>query len=172
MIALAIITLLSSFAIPAYQDYSIKTRVAEAISLVKPLQIAVAENAANGTWIGSGLPADYYKLNAIYFAKSTNLPKAVKSIIFDTTSGWITITFKGQPIDNKTLFIMPKYKASGSSLTYVIESDPNTGTKIPSDRISWGCRSADLATPLNLTRGTLPGKYAPQWCNEVPPDIN
>ena len=153
MIALAIIAILSSFAIPAYQDYSTKTRVAEAIALVKPLQIAVAENAANGTWIGSGLPADYSKLNSIYFAKST-------------------ITFKGQPIDNKTLFIMPKYKASGSSLTYAIESDPTTGTKIPSDRLSWGCRSADLATTLNLTRGTLPGKYAPQWCNEVPPDIN
>ena len=168
MIALAIIAILSSFAIPAYQDYSTKTRVAEAIALVKPLQIAVAENAANGTGIGSGLPADYSKLNSIYFAKSTNLPKAVKSILFDTTSGWIT----GQPIDNKTLFIMPKYKASGSSLTYAIESDPTTGTKIPSDRLSWGCRSADLATTLNLTRGTLPGKYAPQWCNEVPPDIN
>ncbi len=55
MIVVAIIAILAAIALPAYQDYTIRARVSEAVVLASGAKATVAENIANN---GGALPAD------------------------------------------------------------------------------------------------------------------
>ena len=167
MVVVAIVALLAAFGLPAYQDYILKTKVAEGISAARPFQLAVADNAANGLYLASGLNAT--ASGADWHMPTQNLPKSVKSIVLNGSSGWITITYKGGPIDNKTLILAVKYRDSLGTSSTMLSSNPTTGTVIPTSRLSWTCRSLDYAgAAANMGKGTLPGRYAPPWCSEVP----
>lgn len=55
MIVIAIIGILAAIALPAYQDYTIRTKVSEGLSLASSAKLAVAETAMSldglgGTW--------------------------------------------------------------------------------------------------------------------------
>ena len=54
MIVVAIIGILASVALPAYQDYVVRARVAEALNLAAGARTSVAENAASGVAFNSG----------------------------------------------------------------------------------------------------------------------
>ena len=54
MIVVAIIAILAAIALPAYQDYLVRSRVAEAMGLVSAAKVSVIENAANGNALDSG----------------------------------------------------------------------------------------------------------------------
>lgn len=47
MIVVAIIAILSAFALPAYQDYTIRTRVAEGLNLASSAKVAITEYYTN-----------------------------------------------------------------------------------------------------------------------------
>ena len=55
MIVVAIIGILAAIALPAYQDYTIRARVTEALSLASAVKTTVSENISNN---GGILPAD------------------------------------------------------------------------------------------------------------------
>jgi len=48
MVVLAIIGILGSFAVPAYQDYMVKAKVMEFFALAQPAKLAVTEALING----------------------------------------------------------------------------------------------------------------------------
>ncbi|MFD0739139.1 pilin [Lysobacter koreensis] len=54
MIVVAIIAILAAIALPAYQDYTVRARVAEGMGLVSAAKVSVVENAANGNAFASG----------------------------------------------------------------------------------------------------------------------
>lgn len=54
MIVVAIIGILAAIALPAYQDYTVRARVSEAIVLASGAKATVGENIANNNGIGTG----------------------------------------------------------------------------------------------------------------------
>ena len=82
MIVVAIIGILAAVALPAYQDYTIRARVVEGLSLASGLKVTVAENAANVNATAAAA--------TLCNGTNTNVAGAVASIA--CSSGTITVT--------------------------------------------------------------------------------
>ncbi|SEJ31398.1 pilin [Frateuria terrea] len=106
MIVVAIIAILAAIAIPAYQDYTIRSQVSEGMSLSDGAKTAVAEYYSNkGTWpLSNGLAG---------LSTSTDIKGSyVQSVSVD--SGKITATYSSASpekastkINTKTLVLSP-----------------------------------------------------------------
>lgn len=66
MIVVAIIGILAALALPAYQDYVVRGRVAEALALASGAKSIVAENASAGTPFASGFVQPAMSSNVSY----------------------------------------------------------------------------------------------------------
>jgi len=97
MIVVAIIGILAAVAIPAYQDYTIRARVTDGLSLASGGKTSVAEFfASNGSF-----PADNDEAGM-----AANISgNSVKSVTVD--DGLIVVAFSGPPIDDSTLELEP-----------------------------------------------------------------
>lgn len=151
MIVVAIIGILAAVALPAYQDYTVRAKVTEGLSLADAAKTAVTENAANGAPYASGWTPP---------AATPN----VASVGIDQATGAITITY-GASIDGggKTLVLNP---IDGSKTTGTpFSGGTATATTIPtSGSVSWTCKSAGSPAAVLGTAGTLQGKYVPAEC--------
>ena len=106
MIVVAIIAILAAIAIPAYQDYTIRSQVSEGMSLSDGAKTAVAEYYSNkGTWPATNAPAG--------LATSTDIKGSYVSSVA-IANGKITATYSSTSpqkastkINNKTLILSP-----------------------------------------------------------------
>lgn len=115
MIVVAIIGILAAVALPAYQDYTIRARVTEGLSLASAAKTTVTENATSGTSpLSSGWTAP---------TATTN----VDSVAVDDDSGEITVTMSDRA-RGVVLNLTPT--AGGAALA--------AGT-VPDDAIVWTC---------------------------------
>ncbi|WP_302052326.1 pilin [Acinetobacter sp. BY484] len=145
MIVVAIIGILAAVAIPAYQDYTVRAKVTEGLSLASAAKTTVSENAANGAAFGSG------------FTPPT-ATKNVASITIASNNGQITIAYTSAIDGGGTLILTPLDGAAALVGT-------NSSSTIPSNgSITWKCASAASPTVANVAKGTLQGKYAPAEC--------
>ena len=142
MIVVAIIGILAAVAIPAYQDYTVRARVTEGLSVASAAKVAVSENAANGTAFESGWNAP---------ATSQN----VTSVGITAATGEITITYPTRA-GGGTLVLVPT-SGGGSALA--------VGTP-PTGNVIWTCYAVGkAAAPIAPTvPATLVAKYAPAEC--------
>lgn len=105
MIVVAIIAILAAIALPAYQDYTRRSRVTEGLSLAGGSKTAVAEYYTSNT--------QWPKTNASAgLASSTQIKgNAVESV--NVTDGVITVTFNEKVENGKTIVLSPS-ETSGS----------------------------------------------------------
>ncbi|MEM8984824.1 MAG: pilin [Pseudomonadota bacterium] len=113
MIVVAIIGILAAIAIPAYQDYTIRSQVSEGMSLAAAAKSAVAE-----TFLNDGTPPAL-RVNAGMTPNATDTSgKYVISVA--VANGTITVTYGNEAnaqIVNQTLTLTP-YESPDLSVTW------------------------------------------------------
>ena len=165
MVVVAIIGLLAAIALPAYQDYSIRSRVLEGMSLASSAKAAMAAEAI----ISAG---DLERVAKAWNAQATNkgaTSKYVESVLTDGQTGEITITFKASmigvaPAEN-TLIISPFVRVNGN----VIKPLKNALVAGESGVVDWACSSKTQETAkavgvVGATLGTIQPKFVPSIC--------
>ncbi|MDP2522115.1 pilin [Neptunomonas phycophila] len=117
MIVVAIIGILAAIALPAYQDYTVRARVTEGLSLGAGAKVTVAENAANALAdLSTGWTAP---------AATNN----VTSVAIAPATGVITITYTAAA-GNGTILLVPS-DANGALANNTVPAGAitcNTGT--------------------------------------------
>ncbi|MCT9811589.1 pilin [Acidovorax sp. Be4] len=174
MIVVAIVGILAAVALPAYQDYMVRARVTEALSLMSGAKVTVAENATNGAadlGAGWGSPKPTDSVEKIEINKDTGVITA-------------TLTAKAGAISTqKTLTLTPKNGGS-DAIAAVPGTTPgsNPPTQCAYDPAGVTCNGGSAAVPAvaagtSLAAGTVPtstivwscggdlnAKYKPSTC--------
>ena len=118
MIVVAIIGILAAVALPAYQDYTIRARVSEAILATSQCRTAVSEIYQTGT---GAMTANNWGCGEDPTGPITQYVQTITT----GTSGAITVKTTTSaalgPANNKTLTLTP-VDSSGATLTYAAPS--------------------------------------------------
>jgi type IV pilus assembly protein PilA len=150
MIVVAIIGILAAIAIPAYQDYTIRSKVTEGLNLAGSAEIAVADGYQSNDIAGVGTAA------AQWAAEFTST-KYVSTVAVAAATGIITVTYGAATpqISGKTIVLEP----SIGKVALVTNLSGN---------IDWACASSGTTTAaaegLPVTAGTVLSRYAPTQC--------
>lgn len=144
MIVVAIIGILAAVAIPAYQDYTIRSQVSEGLSLAKEVQTAIGEFRADRgalptTHDQAGLPA------------STALSGSYVTAVAHDGNGGVTVRY-----GNKA-----NAAITGGAITLGAATPGGTATS--SSPLTWVCGNSTLPTsPATMAYvGTAAGVTAP-----------
>ena len=88
MIVVAIIGILAAIAIPAYQDYTVRAKVTEGLSLASSAKVAISEGYESNDM--AGVKAAALALNA---AGAFTPTKYVSAMTANTANGMVTVTY-------------------------------------------------------------------------------
>jgi type IV pilus assembly protein PilA len=153
MIVVAIIGILAAIAIPAYTDYTVRSKVTEGINMAGAAETAVAEGWQSGDMTGLAAAAASYSFNATKYVTSITFPAAtgVIKVTYNVLAGGIQ-----QLNGANVLFFYPN----------INKAPLVTGV---TGNIDWGCASATFATATaqgltGIAAGTVLAKYVPSQC--------
>lgn len=165
MIVVAIIGILAAIALPAYQDYTVRTKVSEGLVLADSAKTTVSESFASGSM--AGLTAASSAWNTSF--TSAGQTKYVSNMSIATTGtapGAITVTYrttsKGIPaLAGANVLVLSPSVALGGTPVALASSVAGS--------IDWACTGAKstLATGRGLVLqggGSVASRYSPTEC--------
>ncbi|MBV7433527.1 pilin [Cardiobacteriaceae bacterium TAE3-ERU3] len=173
MIVIAIIGILAAFAIPAYQDYIIRTRVSEGLNLAEPAKLALSTDIGSAADLGG--VADTWNAQA---GNAGATSKYVDSVLIQTAGagnataagdGTITITYNAANVGTAGTLTLSPYVRTGTGAATALQA-ALTATPRVSGVLDWGCSSDSntVATaqqmPATGVAATLPARFAPASC--------
>ncbi len=165
MIVVAIIGILAAIAIPAYSDYTARSKVTEGLSLASSYKTGVSEAFQSNGIPGVAAYVQGLTANGAVFSPT----KYVTNMVVSPLNGQITVTY-----NNVTI---PQLTAAGQTIVMTPEINFNgagyvdlTGAGV-SGNIDWACVSQGVQTAttrgftgIATTAGTLTAKFAPTEC--------
>ncbi|WP_298834062.1 pilin [uncultured Piscinibacter sp.] len=163
MIVVAIIGILAAVALPAYQDYTIRAKVTEGLSLASAIKADLSSSYA-----ADGMPGVAAYAAQVALAPPTS--KYVTSLGVTGGTGVITITYNaanvGNAIGGNNILTLTPYLAVSGAAPVPLAAAPAGST----GSVDWACASqlAVAATnrglPAPATLGTLDPRFAPAEC--------
>ena len=167
MIVIAIIGILAAIALPAYQDFTVRSRVTEGFNLAEPAKTALSTEVST--------TADLTRTANTWNKQASSLgatSKYVNSILMANDTGVITIDYAGASVgvpetaDQLTLTPWIRNNAAGQSLKTALAAGV-------SGALDFGCASDtaeaaknNASNPITTVAPARPmqAKYAPAQC--------
>jgi type IV pilus assembly protein PilA len=173
MIVVAIIGILAAIAIPAYQDYTVRSKVTEGLNLAGAAKTTVAEAFQSNSLLGVTAAAAAWSFTATKYVSCIVVNDGVGAAGKGVTCasgpgasgdpGAIVITYNTVAIP----------QLAGANVINLIPNAAqlalaNTATSTAAN-VDWACTSATNATAKGeklgaITVGSVPAKYAPTQC--------
>lgn len=169
MIVIAIIGILAAFAIPAYQDYLIRTRVSEGLNLAEPAKLAI------GTDVGAigdlARVANTWNAQAGGSGANSKYVTSVQISNAGATAGEITITYQQAEVGTGgTVVLTPWIRGASRAAAPTLLQAALGGQTIVTGNIDWSCQSATRTTTnaqfaqAGGSAGTVQARYVPSQC--------
>lgn len=163
MIVVAIIGILAAVALPAYQDYTIRSRIVEGVNLASGAKNLVGTSVNTDAELTATAATWNNQLNGLGASS-----KYVERVLINAATGEVIVEFNeanvGSIADASTLVYSPYISTDAGPVdlaTALVNGD--TGS------IDWGCASStnEVSSGRNLpatTMGTLLPQFAPSEC--------
>lgn len=170
MIVVAIIGILAAVALPAYQDYTVRTRITEGLTMAKGAQLAATDGVSTRLDLDQAVTTWNAQAGGVGATS-----KYVTSILFPAapnSTGLITITYNAATVGvaaaQNTLTLTPWMRDTAAGTAYATALAAGTpGT------VDWACSSvtslaangAGVPNPITpLAAGTVLARFAPTQC--------
>jgi type IV pilus assembly protein PilA len=155
MIVVAIIGILAAVALPAYQDYTVRSRVSEGLVAASAAKLNVADMLASGN--PQGLATGY--ATGFDYSPSGQSTTNVDDVTIDAATGQITVQMT-QAAGDGSLIFTPNAPTGTALPTGTAQFTP------PDESLAWRCAAAGAAAGpfAGFAAGDLPAKYAPSEC--------